>query len=112
MATASDGRELVVLDTGAAARPGDGGDRPGDLMVGHRAYVLGEQVGERPRRAAPRVTIDRCQPILIPNTRCRITTIVKNPKKALNSSRVHCRQAGAWISFGRNLRFTYQTCTP
>jgi hypothetical protein len=49
------------------------------------------------------------QPSLMPNTRCKITTMVKNPKNALKRSSAAWRQRGAWISRGRYLRFTHHT---
>jgi hypothetical protein len=58
---------------------------------------------------ACRATANVPHPILRPNTRCKITTMVKNPKKALKSSSPSWRQSGAWTSRGRNLRFTYHT---
>src|SRR5207249_12202666 len=88
---------------------------------GHAPGVLagrGEPADATPWRGRPRqvgggrVEGLLSQPILTPNTRCRITTRVKNPKNALKSSSAAWRQSGAWSSRGRNFRFTYQTWTP
>jgi hypothetical protein len=73
-------------------------------MSGHQKSAYAYH-GADPERGSP-------QPSFMPNTRWRITTIVKNPKNALNNSNAAWRHRGAYSSFGRNFRFTYHTCTP
>jgi hypothetical protein len=97
---------LTAVDFGT--RISDGGKRATERQRNVRSSKKSAYAyhgAADPERGSP-------QPSFMPNTRWRITTIVKNPKNALNNNNAAWRHRGACSSFGRNFRFTYHTCTP